>query len=166
VTAAPAEVTALALLLGRLERLNESLVAEICGLHGVSPAELRVLALLRHGRVGPEGVRPTEISTWVVQTSGGLTATLGRLEHHGRIERVDDPADGRGRLVVLTESGRAFYDRLLDDLTERYGVVLEAIDLDQALVTVRQLIDAFERSAGLTPTGDWSLVRQLGRRTA
>ena len=101
---APAPLAALVLLLGRLERLNESLVAEVCSSRGVSPGEFRVLAMLRHG--GPEdGVRPTEISRWVVQTSGGLTATLHRLERDGRAERVPDPRDGRGRLVSVLRLG-------------------------------------------------------------
>lgn len=155
---APPQTTSLALLLGRLERLNESLVAEICGQHGVSPAELRVLAMLRHGRGGTEGLRPTEIGTYVVQTSGGLTATLRRLEGQGRIERRSDPADGRGRLVVLTEAGRAFYDELLADLGQCYETVLEPVDVGRAEVAVRDLIDALERSGGRAPTGGWSLT--------
>jgi DNA-binding MarR family transcriptional regulator len=160
VTTTP-EVVGLALLLGRLERLNDSIVTEICGTHGVSPSELRVLAMLRHGRGGPDGVRPTEISTWVVQTSGGLTATLRRLEEHARIERIEDPEDGRGRLVVLTPTGRDFYDQLLHELGLHYAEAFEGVDVDGAGETIKVLIDALERSSGMTPTGGWDLARQL-----
>jgi DNA-binding MarR family transcriptional regulator len=155
-----AEVAALGLLLGRLERLNESLVVDVCSAEGVSPAELRVLAMLRHG-TPTEGVRPTAISRWVVQTSGGLTATLRRLEAAGRIERVEDPDDGRGRRVILTEAGRAFYDRLFEDLTDRYTTVLSGLDVGATTDAVKTVIDVFERSAGLTPTADWDLTRLI-----
>ena len=160
-----ADVAALGLLLGRLERLNESLVVEVCTAEGVSPGELRVMAMLRHGAPA-EGARPTEISRWVVQTSGGLTATLRRLEAAGRVERVDDPEDGRGRRVSLTEAGRAFYDQLFDDLGARYAEVLDDLDIEETTEVVKVVIDAFERSAGLAPTVEWDLTRTLTERVA
>jgi DNA-binding MarR family transcriptional regulator len=159
-----ADVAGLGLLLGRLERLNESLVVEVCSADGVSPAELRVLAMLRHG-APPDGVRPTDISRWVVQTSGGLTATLRRLEGAGRIERTEDPDDGRGRRVSLTAAGRAFYDRLFTELTDRYAYVLDGLDAEATTDAVKTVIDAFERAAGLTPTADWDLTRTLAADT-
>jgi DNA-binding MarR family transcriptional regulator len=147
--------TELALLLGRLERLNEAFVADICRRHDLSSSELRVLAMLRHGRGRP--VSPTTIGRWVVQTSGGLTATLKRLERRQYIERLPDPDDGRGRLVALTDQGASSYDAALDDLRGRYESVLADIDTEEALPLVRELVDAFERSANLESRAVWAL---------
>ena len=159
-----AEESALVLLLGRLERLNETLVTEVCNHHGISPGELRVLAMLRHG-TGAEGIRPGDIGRWVVQTTGGLTATISRLEAADRIERRSDPEDGRGRRVVLTDSGRQFYDSLLSELEDRYRTILDRVDVESSLTAVRALIDAFERAGGHSLSGSWNPVDHLAKES-
>lgn len=158
-----ADPTTLTLLLARLSRLIERTIIDVCTLHGTTPAELRVLSMLSH-RPGGAG-SPSDIARWVVQTSGGLTATLKRLEDDGHVERRPDPDDGRGRLVALTDAGRAFHDRVLADLVERNAEIFGTVDTDAALAAVRELTSAFERSAGLPSSGDFvaaSTIRPLG----
>ncbi len=139
------------LLLARVSRLSESVTADVCTAQGTTPAELRVLSMLNHR---PEGAgSPSDIARWVVQTSGGLTATLKRLEDDGYVERRPDPDDGRGRLVALTDAGRAFHDRLLTGLVGRVGAVFAGIDTEGALAAIRDLAGALERAAGL-PSSD------------
>ena len=141
------DLTTLTLLLARVGRLSESLALEVCAARDSTPAEFRVLALLRHR---PDGAgSPSDIARWVVQTSGGLTATLRRLESDGHIERRPDPDDGRGRLVALTEQGSAFHDELLAELVERHRVAVADIGLDGALDAVRGLVTGLERANGL-----------------
>ena len=154
------DLATLVLLLGRLERLNEVLVTDVCGHHGVTPAELRVLGMLRYSE-GSDPVRPTEISRWVVQTSGGLTATLRRLEAAQYVERIADPADGRVRLVALTDSGSRFYDRMLDQLIDCYSMALVEVDVGASLDAVRTLVGAFERSGRVARSAGWSLDRAV-----
>jgi DNA-binding MarR family transcriptional regulator len=144
----------LVLLLARLERLNEAFMAGVCRRHDISPSELRVLAMLRH-RVDDGRVSPSQLAEWIVQTSGGLTATVRRLEEAGRVVRVEDPDDGRGRLVQLTDDGAASYEEVFADLVARYGVVFADLDQDEALLAVRRMIKAFERHDGTIRTGDW-----------
>ena len=150
-TSVDPDLTTLTLLLARVTRLSESVTAEVCTTHGTTPAELRVLSMLSH-RPGGAG-SPSDIARWVVQTSGGLTATLKRLEDDGYVERRPDPDDGRGRLVALTDDGRVFHDRLLADLVEQVGGVLAGIDTVGALDVIRELAGALERAAGL-PSSD------------
>ena len=145
----------LVLLLARLERLNETFMAGVCRRHDITPSELRVLAMLRH-RTDEGRVSPSQLAEWIVQTSGGLTATLHRLEEAGHVVRVDDPDDGRGRLVQLTDRGAAFYEAVFADLTARYGVVFADLDQVGALEAVRQMIGAFEAYDGVVRTADWT----------
>lgn len=55
----------------------------------------------------PEGSRLSEL----VEASGMSKQAFGEhitsLEHHGYLTRIPDPADGRAKLVVPTERGRA-----------------------------------------------------------
>ena len=112
--------------------------------------------MLRHGDT-EDGVRPGVIGKFVVQTSGGLTATLQRLERAGRVDRTDDPADARGRRVMLNDDGRAFYDAVFADLVDRYGMVFADADIAGALPAVRQMVGAFERHAHLPTKCDWDV---------
>lgn len=158
------EQTALVLLLGRLERLNDGLVTQVCSQHGVSPGELRVLAMLRHGS-DAGGIRPVDIGRWVVQTTGGLTATISRLEAAERIERRTDPEDGRGKRVLLTEGGRHFYDSLLAELQDRYGAIFGRVDVESSLTAVRDLVNAFERAGGHALSGSWNPAEHLAKES-
>lgn len=150
----------LTVLLGRLERLNEAAVTAVCDRHDLSPSELRVLALLRNA-AGLRGVRPTEIGRWIVQTSGGLAATLRRLEARGDLTRIPDPVDGRGRLVTLTDQGRDRYQLAFDDLVDHYEFVLRRVDTAAAIPIVSSLIDALERTSGRVPSGGWALPLEV-----
>lgn len=142
-----ADVTTFALLLGRLARLNEAAVNEICVEHGTTPAEVRVMSLLSHRP--DRSASPSDIATFVVQTSGGLTATLRRLETDGMIDRVPDPNDGRGKLVLLTASGAAFHQRMLDAIVARTERIVAELDLGEVDSVVRRLVEAFEVDGGL-----------------
>jgi DNA-binding MarR family transcriptional regulator len=142
-----ADPATLTLLLGRLARLNEAAVTDVCVDHATTPAEVRVLSLLVHRADG--AASPSDVATFVVQTSGGLTATLRRLETDGYVGRVPDPDDGRGRLVVLTDSGRTFHDRVLGAIVARTMTTIGGLDLAAIDTSVRALVEAFETAQGL-----------------
>lgn len=146
------EVRELVYLLARLERLNDEALGAVCRRHGVSAAEFRVLAVLSHGGAG-QALRPTEISRWIVQTTGGLTSTLGRLERSGRVRRVPDPADGRVLLVEATPEGESFHSRLLADVEARYAAVLADVDTHGMAEVLSALVAAFERRGGHAISG-------------
>jgi DNA-binding MarR family transcriptional regulator len=147
-------VLTLVLLLTRLGRLTDTLNTELCGAFGLSASEVRVLACLRHtpGRQGT----PTDLARLIVQTSGGLTATLRRLEQQGLVERRADASDGRGKLVVLTDAGVEAHDRVLAEMQSRYESMFAEIDVAAALEVVRELIGPLERAAHAVPSSAWS----------
>ena len=144
----------LVLLLARLGSLNEALIHEVCRAHDTGPAELRTLAALRHQAAkGP--VTPTALARWIVQTSGGLTATLRRLEARGFVERSVDPLDRRSRLVGLTAAGAEFHDAVFADLLARYDALFADIDVEAALDAIRSLIGPFEQVLHARPSAGW-----------
>jgi DNA-binding MarR family transcriptional regulator len=141
-----ADLTTMTLLLGRLSRLNEAAVADVCAAHGITPAELRVMALLAHRP--SRSASPSDIAAFVVQTSGGLTATLRRLETDAHVVRVADPTDGRGRLVELTDAGAVAHDRIFAAVVARVSRAFDGLDLGDVDRLIRDLVEGFERVEG------------------
>lgn len=148
----------LVVLIGRLGRLSDAIAIEVCRRHDLNLSELRVLAVLR--QVGGP-LAPARLSPMINQTSGGLTATLRRLEQRGLVTRVADPSDGRARLTVITGPGTEVHDRAYADLVDRHAAALGDVDAERALVEVRALVEALERAAGLASTSRWS-ARDVG----
>jgi len=74
--------------------------------HDLDTGEFDVLStLLRSG--APYQLRPTELYTALMISSGGLTARLGKLEKAKLVERLPAEDDGRVLLVRLTLEGRS-----------------------------------------------------------
>ena len=73
--------------------------------HDLDAGEFDVLSTLR--RSGPPyRLRPTELFTQLMISSGGLTNRLVRLQRAGLIERPASVSDGRSLPVQLTALGR------------------------------------------------------------
>jgi DNA-binding MarR family transcriptional regulator len=71
----------------------------------------------------PHRLSAGEIARSVVQTTGGTTKTIRRLEERDLVRRVADPEDGRRALIELTPAG-------LDAAKATLDLVLDAFDLD------------------------------------
>jgi DNA-binding MarR family transcriptional regulator len=102
---------------GRISRLAQLLQAElerVFATHGVNGGEFDVLAALRRaGR--PYRLSPTELSTALIVTSGGMTKRLNALEDGGLIRRQPDPNDGRSTVVSLTREGKRLVEAILPE---------------------------------------------------
>lgn len=70
------------------------------------PAIMRLLPFIDHA-----GIRPTELARRVDISKQAVGQALAELERRGFVEYVDDPADGRARLVRLSRSGAAASQR-------------------------------------------------------
>jgi DNA-binding MarR family transcriptional regulator len=46
---------------------------------------------------------PSQLQQTLIVTSGGMSNLLKKAEDMGLIERHEDPLDGRGRIVQLTQ---------------------------------------------------------------
>ena len=58
-----------------------------------------------------QGSRITDLARHANVSAQAMSEVVAYLERHGYVERVADPADGRARLVRLTDRGRELYAR-------------------------------------------------------
>ncbi|GEA50311.1 transcriptional regulator [Vibrio inusitatus NBRC 102082] len=72
--------------------------------HHLQKADFGILMTLRRSGE-PYCLSPTDLYRSMLFSSGGLTKVLGRVEKAGLIERVENPDDGRSKLVKLTKQG-------------------------------------------------------------
>jgi DNA-binding MarR family transcriptional regulator len=133
--------------LGRLVELHRSRAASLDDGLDVSGATV-LGALLMLGP--PHRLSPTFLSRYVVQTSGGMTKTLRRLETDGLVVRVPDERDRRVSYVQLTAAGKKRASASLTVILAEWEDALRArgIDVGAAMETVAQLLDALEEITG------------------
>ena len=98
----------------------------------------------------PHQLSPNALGSALVQTSGGMTKTLDRLETAGLVERVPDPADGRRRVVTLTPLGADVVRSSLVDIAAKLEAALEPEPAETvAMLAVQQrLASALVRWGG------------------
>lgn len=81
------------------------LVAEELARRGFADLRPALLAVGPHLRT--EGSRVTELAERTLLTKATVVHTVDELERLGYVRRMPDPTDGRAKLVVPTERGRA-----------------------------------------------------------
>jgi DNA-binding MarR family transcriptional regulator len=133
--------------IGRISRiaiLVERELERVFAQHGLTGGDFDVLATLRRSGA-PYRLTPGALSRSTMITTGGMTKRLDRLETSGLIRREPDPRDRRGKLIVLTDGGRALVDgaveahlrneeRLLADLPAAKRKQLAALLRDLLIV--------------------------------
>ncbi|RUR33631.1 MarR family winged helix-turn-helix transcriptional regulator [Vreelandella nanhaiensis] len=101
--------------LGRIKRLHQSLMRRMeqtWAEYGLNDSSFDVLATLR--REGPPyALSPSDLMASTMVTSGTMTHRLQQLEKAELIERVKNPADGRGFLISLSEKGFVLIDEAI-----------------------------------------------------
>jgi DNA-binding MarR family transcriptional regulator len=105
---------------------------------GYPDVRLAHSALFAH--IDPEGTRSSELAERAGMTKQGMGQLVADLEKNGYVERVEDPADGRARLVRLTKNGR----RHVRDAGEITGEIEEAYALrlgNGRLETLRAILE-------------------------
>jgi len=106
-------------------------------------------SLLNHFvRLDKDQDTPSHLAKAFQVTKGAMTNTLHRLDALGLITIVADPSDGRGKLVSITQAGRAARDdaiaRLAPSLQQLAGLIdlQELADLVPTLMKLRTILDA------------------------
>ncbi|MCC5618917.1 winged helix DNA-binding protein, partial [Nostoc sp. CHAB 5836] len=78
-----------------------------------------------------------------------MTNTIQKLEARGLVRLAPDPRDGRGKLVFLTDPGRAMRDRVVAIAEVQLAAVAPDISAEQvasALPLLRRLRAALDRA--------------------
>jgi len=113
---------------GRLSRHLERARRTAFAASDLESWEFDVLSALR--RAGsPYQLSPKALLQQTLVSSGTMTNRIDRLVDRGLVERRADPGDGRGILVVMTDSGRERADRAIRQLLEGEAELLDALSL-------------------------------------
>lgn len=126
--------------IGRLHRVAGRLSEDLAAVYaefGLGEGEFDVLATLRRSGE-PWSLTAGELAGATMVTTGAITKRVDRCERHGWVVRRVDDRDGRGRVITLTDAGRALIDqaftahianehRLVGLLSERDRSLLAAV---------------------------------------
>ena len=132
--------------LARLTVLLEGFQHDVLEPFELTASDYSVLAALR--RAGPPyALNPSQLTSRLHRSSGGMTKMLKRLEHRGLVAQRPDPDDGRGSVFSLTRRGLAIQDRVFHAFLTASQDVLAPLpstrrrELERSL---RALLDVFE----------------------
>ncbi|MGP9499386.1 MarR family winged helix-turn-helix transcriptional regulator [Halomonas sp. AOP43-D1-4] len=136
--------------LGRLKRLNQSLMRRMeqtWAVYGLNDSSFDVLATLR--REGPPyALSPSDLMASTMVTSGTMTHRLQQLEKAGLIERVKNPADGRGFLISLSEKGFVLIDEAIVAHVETQAELVSGLSDEQRAqldALLKQFLNSVEK---------------------
>lgn len=119
--------------IGRIKRLHQYLMlgmGKTWAAHGLNAASFDVLATLR--RAGsPYALSPGDLMAATMVTSGTMTNRVDQLEKAELIERVRNPADGRGFLVSLTEKGFEVIDAAVTEHVSTQAKLVSNLSNDE-----------------------------------
>ena len=110
--------------------------------HGVSWSQFLALSSLRAAE--PDfTLSPKQLYTGAQVTSGGMTKMLHALTDARLIERIENPDDGRSRLVRLTPKGKELAEEIVDALIQSnkslIGGILEPDETEQLATLLAKL---------------------------
>lgn len=140
-----------------MAELNTAVLMYIAQRH----AEARVLEHLReHGfdditvaqgriaaRLGPEGMRLTDLAAAAQVTKQTASFLVGQLEGAGYVERRPDPSDARARLICVAERGERAQEQArsveqrIEAEWERHLGARRMRELRRALTDLRSITD-------------------------
>jgi DNA-binding MarR family transcriptional regulator len=110
----PTQTIELTKRVARMHALTDRVTVAVLARSGLSRAEYDVLGTLL--TAGEPHLRPSELSSRLLLTTGGLSNVLRSLERRGLTAQTSDAADGRGRRIVLTPQGEVTAERVVREV--------------------------------------------------
>jgi DNA-binding MarR family transcriptional regulator len=110
------------------------------GAYGTTTQQWAVLGALSRPAVLERGMTVKELIEFLMLSRQNLTAVLNRLERSGLVERTRIAEDGRVRRIRLTAQGNETWAKMLINIRDYYGAVLENFTVEEC-VTLFRLLD-------------------------
>ncbi|HVE06931.1 MAG TPA: MarR family transcriptional regulator [Paraburkholderia sp.] len=114
--------------LRQVNYLHERRLAGLADSLGLNVGELHVVMALRRAGA-PYAMRPTDLFTTLLVTSGAISKRIGRLEEMGIVTRVAGDDDLRSWHIILTRRGVALADAAMVRIADRLAAVRAATGL-------------------------------------
>lgn len=118
---------------GRILRLGEVFMNAMnanMAQFGVRYSQYAIVGTLRASGK-PYRMSPSELQNTLMITSGGVSNLLKRIEDMGYIRRLDDPVDGRGVIVELTEAGFALSEKAMAAQADLERQLVESLSANE-----------------------------------
>jgi DNA-binding MarR family transcriptional regulator len=121
---------ALMLMLGRLARRHEALLAATLREHDLDTSQFTVLTMLSF-QEPPLGMNLARLNLALDMSSGGITKAVSRLTARGFVERIADPADRRSTIIRLSEDGRRVQQDVFAELEAHWRDVFAVLPVER-----------------------------------
>jgi len=115
----------------RITAIAGGQINQIMHPYGLQHSDFHLLTALRRSGE-PYQLMPSQISGFMLMTSGGLTKVLTRLSAEGLVERVADAHDKRIKMVKLTAKGKQIIEEAMVQLQARHTQTMQHFDQDEA----------------------------------
>ncbi|WP_253448725.1 MarR family winged helix-turn-helix transcriptional regulator [Halomonas sp. Y3] len=122
----------------RLFQASNILQKQTVSAVGLTTVQWAVLgALSRRGYEG--GIAFNDLTEYLIVSRQSLDGVLKRLEREGHVRRIPHPDDGRARLILLTDQGRAYWESLQPQIHDFYAQGLKSLGFDETVSLLHYL---------------------------
>ena len=100
-----------------------------------------------------DGIRPSELARLTDVSKQAVSQTLAPLVEQGLVEYIDDPRDGRARMIRLTQKGGETFVHALASLKQFETALADRVgaktlaDLFQALKAIHPVLEEWSRQS-------------------
>ncbi len=122
--------------IGIIGQLSTALLAKTLP-DGVHPSHFSIINHL--ARMG-DGKTPIRIAGAMQVTKNTMTHSLRVLEERGFVRVGPNPEDARGKLVYLTDAGRAFREEAMARVTETFTTIMRPEDRERMMRVMEDLV--------------------------
>ncbi|HEX7306655.1 MarR family winged helix-turn-helix transcriptional regulator [Lentzea sp.] len=129
----------------RMHALTDRVTVAVLTRRGLSRAEYDVLGTLLTS--GDTHLKPSELSSRLLLTTGGLSNVLRSLERRGLTVQSADAADGRSRRVTLTEEGKETAGRVVREVVAAQHALVGEADLGPAIAALAAVLGELDTPA-------------------
>lgn len=133
----PAAVIAMLEIKAVGEQIQQAVLDVLMQEHHLSEGKFCTMIVLHQN--GENGASPSFLAEKVGVTRATISTMLQRLEHEGMVAMHPAERDGRGKIAVLTEKGKAFMEEILPPHYLRVTRLMEKLSEEEQKELIRLL---------------------------